>query len=217
MLLGFQVPKQLCEEQFPRKFNRSNRFRCDRRTLVPFVNQLWFRMGLLEKGVLVGVHLGGGLHRKKLHQCRQQTWISLIHVWSTVSCSWEALSDIWIGVLLAKPWSKALTIDCQGGDLQPHQKLASEKDLHATNNRQLHVTRWQKQANQSLTLADCELICREPSIFKESPRGNTIRGNRTESLWEGNLPLIGSLRGPLKKIWSPQKKKWKPQKTAENL
>ena len=29
----------------------------------------------------------------------------------------------------------------------------------------------------------------------ERLRGNTIRGNRTESLWEGHLPLRGSLRG----------------------
>ena len=32
-------------------------------------------------------------------------------------------------------------------------------------------------------------------IFGESWMGNTIRGNGTESLWEGNLPLRGSLRG----------------------
>ena len=32
----------------------------------------------------------------------------------------------------------------------------------------------------------------------ESSRGGAIRGNRTESLCEGNLPLRGSLRGPLK-------------------
>ena len=29
-------------------------------------------------------------------------------------------------------------------------------------------------------------------------KGNTIGGDRTESLWEGNLPLRGSLRGPLR-------------------
>ena len=29
-------------------------------------------------------------------------------------------------------------------------------------------------------------------------RGNTIRGNRPERFWEGNLPLRGSLRGPLR-------------------
>ena len=29
-------------------------------------------------------------------------------------------------------------------------------------------------------------------------RGNTIRGNRTERFWEGNLPLRGSLRGSLR-------------------
>ena len=44
-------------------------------------------------------------------------------------------------------------------------------------------------------------------------RGNTIRGNRTESLWEGNLPLRGSLRGPL----HISKSLWKPLKTSENL
>ena len=38
----------------------------------------------------------------------------------------------------------------------------------------------------------------KPRFFGESLRGNTIRGNRTESLWEGNLPLRGSLRGSLK-------------------
>ena len=31
--------------------------------------------------------------------------------------------------------------------------------------------------------------------WRKRLRGNTIRGNRTESLWEGNLPLRGSLRG----------------------
>ena len=30
-------------------------------------------------------------------------------------------------------------------------------------------------------------------LFGERLRGNTIRGNRTESLWEGNLPLRGCL------------------------
>ena len=39
------------------------------------------------------------------------------------SCSLEALSDIWIGVFLAKSWSKALTIDCQWGALWPHRNL----------------------------------------------------------------------------------------------
>ena len=32
-------------------------------------------------------------------------------------------------------------------------------------------------------------------LVGESSRGNTIRGNRTESLREANLPLRGSLRG----------------------
>ena len=45
----------------------------------------------------------------------------------------------------------------------------------ATNNRQLIA--WPDDRNkpdQILTWADCESICREPSIFRESPRGNTI-------------------------------------------
>ena len=53
----------------------------------------------------------------------------------------------------------------------------------------------------------------------ESSRGNTIRGNRTESLWEGNLPLRGSLREPLKNLWNPLKTSktlWKPLETSEN-
>ena len=40
-------------------------------------------------------------------------------------------------------------------------------------------------------------------------RGNTIRGNRNQSPWERNLPLRGSLRGPLK---TPEKS----LKTFEN-
>ena len=54
-------------------------------------------------------------------------------------------------------------------------------------------------------------------IFGESSRGNTIRGNRTESLWEGNLPLRGSLRGPLKTLWKISENFWKPLKISENL
>ena len=34
--------------------------------------------------------------------------------------------------------------------------------------------------------------------FGERFRGNTIRGNRPERFWEGNLPLRGSLRGFLR-------------------
>ena len=36
------------------------------------------------------------------------------------------------------------------------------------------------------------------AIFVGVSRGNTIRGNRTERFWEGNLPLRGSLRGSLR-------------------
>ena len=57
--------------------------------------------------------------------------------------------------------------------------------------------------------------------FGESSRGNTIRSNRTDSLWEGNLPLRGSLRGPLKTSRETLKTSkntlkllWKPLKTA---
>ena len=38
----------------------------------------------------------------------------------------------------------------------------------------------------------------KPSTFGGVLRGNTIRGNRPERFWEGNLPLRGSLRGPLR-------------------
>ena len=44
----------------------------------------------------------------------------------------------------------------------------------------------------------------------ESSRGNTIRANRTESLWEGNLPLRGPLREPLQTAV-------KTLKTSKNL
>ena len=40
-----------------------------------------------------------------------------------------------------------------------------------------------------------------PFSFGEGLRGNTIRGNRTESLWEGNLPLRGSLRGRVSEVF----------------
>ena len=46
-------------------------------------------------------------------------------------------------------------------------------------------------------------------------RGNIIRGNKTESLWEESLPL----RGPLKiseNLWKPLETFWKPLKTSEN-
>ena len=39
------------------------------------------------------------------------------------------------------------------------------------------------------------LFCRSPSIVRREFRGKMNRGNRTESLWEGNLPLRLSLRG----------------------
>ena len=48
-------------------------------------------------------------------------------------------------------------------------------------------------------------------------RGNTIRGNRTESLWEGNLPLRESLRGPLQTSEKSLKTSEKSLKTAVNL
>ena len=41
-------------------------------------------------------------------------------------------------------------------------------------------------------------------------RGNTIRGNRPERFWEGNLPLRGSLKGALRGLSpSPQKESGK--------
>ena len=43
-----------------------------------------------------------------------------------------------------------------------------------------------------------------------------MRGNRTESLWEGNLPLRGSLRGPLKTPDKSRKTSEKSLKTSEN-
>ena len=54
------------------------------------------------------------------------------------------------------------------------------------------------------------------SSVGESSRGNTIRGNRTESLWERNLPL----RGPLKTSEKSLKNSanfWKPLETSKNL
>ena len=43
----------------------------------------------------------------------------------------------------------------------------------------------------------------------ESSRGNTIRG-KTQSLWQGNLPLRGSLRGPLTSVWRISENLWTP-------
>ena len=54
----------------------------------------------------------------------------------------------------------------------------------------------------------------------ESSRGNTIRGNRTESLWEEICLWEGlweDLWKPLKNLWKPLKNLWKPLKTSENL
>ena len=65
------------------------------------------------------------------------------------------------------------------------------------------------------------------SKFGESSRGNTIRGNRTESLWEEICLWEGlweDLWKPLKNLWEPLKKTlktsqnlWKPLKTSKNL
>ena len=56
--------------------------------------------------------------------------------------------------------------------------------------------------------------------FGESSRGNTIRSNRTESLWE-EICLSESLWEdhwkPLKNLWKPLKKLWKPLKTSEDI
>ena len=73
----------------------------------------------------MGVHLPmGGLHCNKWHM--QAANLYYLFTCLLYSCSWESLNDIWIGVFLAKSWSKALSIHCQGGDVQPRQKLASE-------------------------------------------------------------------------------------------
>ena len=40
--------------------------------------------------------------------------------------------------------------------------------------------------------------CLSVIIFRREFKGQHDRGNRTESLWEGNLPLRGSLRGPVR-------------------
>ena len=58
-------------------------------------------------------------HTYLIHNNDQITFTCLLY-----NCSWEARNEIWIGVFLAKSRSNTLTIDCQGGDLQPHQKLA---------------------------------------------------------------------------------------------
>ena len=42
------------------------------------------------------------------------------------------------------------------------------------------------------------LVLTTSACFGGVLRGNTIRGNRPERFWEGNLPLRGSLRGPLR-------------------
>ena len=59
-----------------------------------------------------------------------------------------------------------------------------------------------------------------PSCNRKLYGQQKVRGNRTESLWEGNLPLRGSLRGPLKtseKSLKTTEDLWKPLKTSENL
>ena len=65
-------------------------------------------------------------------------------------------------------------------------------------------------------------------------KGQHDQGNRTESLWEGNLPLRGFLRGPLKtsenllktsekslktskNLWKPLKTLWKPSENRDPL
>ena len=44
-----------------------------------------------------------------------------------------------------------------------------------------------------LAVMAVSVVTATPLKLGENSRGNTIRGNRTESLWEGNLPLRGSL------------------------
>ena len=41
--------------------------------------------------------------------------------------------------------------------------------------------------------------------LRERLRGNRNTGNKTDSLWEGNLPPRGSLRGPLENLCKPLK------------
>ena len=63
--------------------------------------------------------------------------------------------------------------------------------------------------------------CKPPRVgLGESSRGNTNKGNRMESVWEGNLPLRGYLRRPLKTseiLWKTSENLWKPLKTSKNL
>ena len=59
----------------------------------------------------------------------------------------------------------------------------------------LHVVTFTSADRRSLLLAQLSHAC---ATFVGVSRGNTIRGNRTERFWEGNLPLRGSLRGSLR-------------------
>ena len=54
-------------------------------------------------------------------------------------------------------------------------------------------------------------------ILEKVQGANTNRGNRTESLWAGNLPPRGSLRGPLKTSQKSLKTSQKSLKTSESL
>ena len=51
-------------------------------------------------------------------------------------------------------------------------------------------------------------------IAGESSRGNTIRGNRIESLWEGNLPLSERTS---ENLWRISENLWRLLKTSEDL
>ena len=65
-----------------------------------------------------------------------------------------------------------------------------------------------------------ERFCRTPKVLGESSRGNTMRGNRTESLWEEICLWEGlweDLWKPLKNLWKPLKNLSKSPKTSENL
>ena len=75
-------------------------------------------------------------------------------------------------------------------------------------------------ADASFVPGSIQHLCDPIPYLRESSRGNTIRGNRTERLWEGTLPLRGSLRGPLKtseKVWKPSKTLLKPLKALREL
>ena len=80
-------------------------------------------------------------------------------------------------------------------DMRP-QDLGIARNYHCGRKRYIINSETFSTCNQYVKFTF--INSQEFHAFVGVSRGNTIRGNRTERFWEGNLPLRGSLRGSLR-------------------